>query len=109
MYCLLLLGLKKSCWYFSAKCLSVRVRVWPRPDVPVRNVSAANHGGQVGDGVARHTHLVEVGVLTNQVADQEATVRAATQRHLVAVKPSASHKTFNSKLQEEEKEGGTSE
>lgn len=78
-------------------CVCVRT-----PDVPVGNVGAADHGGQVGDGVARHTHLVEAGVLTNQVAGQEAAVRASAQRHLVAVKPAASQQTFHSKLEEEE-------
>lgn len=79
------------------------MRAWPRPDAPVGNVGAANHGGQVGDGVARHTHPVEVRVLTNQVADQKATVRSAAQRHLVAIKPAASQETLDSKLREEKR------
>ena len=44
--------------------------------VPVWNVSAANHGRQVGDGIPCDTRLVEVRELANQVARQEAAMGA---------------------------------
>lgn len=67
-------------------------------EVPVWDVSAANHGGQIDDRVASHAGLVEPWVLANQMTGQETTVGASGNCHLLCVKLATFKDTFNSKL-----------
>ena len=78
----------------------MRARAWECAcqDIPVWDVSAANHGGQIGDGVASHACLVEPWVLTNQMTGQETAMRAPSNCHLAHVELCTFENTFNSEL-----------
>lgn len=67
-------------------------------DVPVWDVSAANHRGQIDDRIASHAGLVEPWVLANQMTGQETTVGAPGNSHLLRVELATFKDTFNSKL-----------
>lgn len=69
-------------------------------DVPVWNVSAANHGGQIDDRVASHADLVEPWILTNEMTGQETTVGATRYDNPLWVKLTTFQDTFNGKLGE---------
>lgn len=68
-------------------------------DVPVWNVCAANHRGQIDDRVASHAGLVEAWILANQMTGQETTVGAPSNCHLLHVKLASFENTFNRKLE----------
>lgn len=72
-------------------------------DVPVWNVSAADHGSKIDDGVASHADLVEPGILTNEVTGQEAPMGSARYDYPLWVKPPTFQDTFNGKLVEKRK------
>ncbi len=67
-------------------------------DVPVWDICAANHRGQIDDGVASHTGLVEPWVLTNQMTGQETTMGAPRNCYLLHVELATFQNAFNSKL-----------
>lgn len=67
-------------------------------DVPVWDVRATNHRGQIDDGVASHTGLVEPWVLTNQMTGQETTMGAPRNCYLLHVELDTFQNAFNSKL-----------
>lgn len=71
-------------------------------DVPVWNVSAADHGGQIDDRVASHADLVEPWILTNKMAGQETTMGATRYDNPLPVKLATFEDAFNSKLGGEE-------
>ena len=78
--------------------MSKQVWEYACQDIPVWDVCAANHGGKIGDGVARHTGLVEAWVLANEMTGQETTMGAPGNCHLLRVELVAFQNTFNSEL-----------
>lgn len=54
--------------------------------LPVRNVCAADHGGQIRDRISCHTRLVKLRILSNQMTSQKSTVRASHHSDLLLVK-----------------------
>lgn len=70
--------------------------------IPVWNVSAADHGGQIGDGVASHADLVKAWILANEMAGQETTVGATRYDNPLPIKLTTFKNTFNGKLGEKQ-------
>lgn len=67
-------------------------------DIPVWDVSAANHRGQIDDRVASHAGLVEPWVLADQMTGQETTMGAPRNCHLLCVELATFQDHFDSKL-----------
>lgn len=71
--------------------------LWAHP--PVRDVRGAHHGGNVDHRVPHHAGAVGLGVLTNQVAGQEAAMGTTQQGHSARIKVFLLEHLLDCKLQ----------
>lgn len=74
--------------------------------LPVYNVTGSKKCGRIDDGVPCCTRSVEIRILANQVAGQEASVRAAHHNHPIRIKTclilqGAQHSPLDSKSEDE--------